>query len=516
MRESSGLANVLFITADQWRGDTLSAVGHPCIRTPALDALAEQGTLFRRHHTVAYPCGPSRASLLTGLYPHTHRSVRNGTPLDARHGNLAQEVRRGGLEPLLFGYTDTSLDPRGRAPDDPARHSYEGVAPGFTPVLNLSESSRAWIADLIAKGYDVPAPEQGRDPLYDPDPAAEAAPGGFGPTRIRAEDSETAFMTDQVLRHLAVLQGKPWFVHLTYICPHPPFAAPAPWHLAYDPAATPAPLRGPSAAAEGAQHPLLAGLHRAVPLDKFLNHAKGPASALDAAGVAAVRAAYYGLASEVDHHLGRVFEFLKASGQWDDTLIVFTSDHGEQLGDHHLFGKLGYFDQSAHIPLILRDPRPAADAGRGRQVDDFTESVDILPTILGWLGLPVPRHCDGRSLLPFCAGERPQDWRDAAHWFYDFGNVRERLGEARLHADECGVQVIRDARRKYVHCTALPPLFFDLERDPGEFEDRSCDPAYAAEMLTYAQKLLSWRMRHEDRTLSHITLEGGYFEEEAR
>ena len=508
------MANVLFITADQWRGDMLSAVGHPCIRTPALDALAAEATLFRRHYTVASPCGPSRASLLTGLYPHTHRSIRNGTPLDARHTNLALEVRRGGWEPLLFGYTDTSVDPRGRAPGDPALDTYEGVAPGFTPVVNLSEASRAWIADLLAKGYDVPVPGEGREPLYDLDPAGEALPGGLQPTRIRAEDSETAFLTDRLLRHLAVWRGRPWFVHLTYICPHPPFAAPAPWHRAYDPAAAPPPLRAATAEQEGAQHPLLAGLHRAVRLDKFLNHAEGPAAALDAAGVAAVRAAYYGLASEVDHHLGRVFDYLKASGQWDDTLIVFTSDHGEQLGDHYLFGKIGYFDQSAHIPLIVRDPRAAADAGRGRQVEAFTESIDILPTILDWLGLAVPRHCDGHSLLPFCRGETPAGWRDAAHWFFDFGDARGPVGEApvRLGPDECGVQVLRDARRKYVHCTALPPLFFDLERDPGEFADLSRDPARAGEVLAYAQKLLSWRMRHEDRALSHISLKDGYFD----
>lgn len=510
------MTNVLFVTADQWRGDTLSAVGHPAIRTPVLDALAAEGTLFRQHYTSAYPCGPSRATLLTGLYPHTHRSVRNGMPLDARHTTLALEARRGGWDPLLFGYTDTSPDPRGRATGDPALDSYEGVAPGFTPILNLSESSRGWIADLLAKGYDIVAPGDGREPLYAPDPEAEAAPGGFGPTRIRAEDSETAFMTDQVLHHLAVLRGRPWFVHLTYICPHPPFAAPAPWHMAYDPATVPPPLRGPSATAEGEQHPLLAALHGAVPLSDFIHGSSGRAADLDAAGVAAVRAAYYGLASEVDHHLGRLFDFLKATGQWDDTLIVFTSDHGEQLGDHHLFGKAGYFDQSAHIPLILRDPRATADAGRGREVEQLTESVDILPTILGWLGLPVPRQCDGASLLPFCHGETPERWRDAVHWFYDFGSPRARLqkGALELRADECGVQVIRDRRRKYVHCTALPPLFFDLERDPDEFEDRSRDPAYAGEMLAYAQRLLSWRMRHEDRTLSHITLDGGYFEGE--
>ena len=85
-----------------------------------------------------------------------------------------------------------------------------------------------------------------------------------------------------------------------------------------------------------------------------------------------------------------------------------------------------------------------------------------------------------------------------------------------LGPDDCGVQVVRDARRKYVHCTALPPLFFDLERDPGEFADLSRDPAYLGEVLAYAQRLLSWRMRHEDRALSHITLKDGYFDGSAR
>ena len=88
--------NVLFITADQWRGDCLSALGHPCLKTPHLDALAAEGALFRRHYTQASPCGPARASLLTGLYAHNHRSIRNGTPLDDRHANLARELRGAG------------------------------------------------------------------------------------------------------------------------------------------------------------------------------------------------------------------------------------------------------------------------------------------------------------------------------------------------------------------------------------------------------------------------------------
>src|SRR5690349_6304851 len=150
------MPNVLLITFDQWRGDCLSALGHQCVRTPNIDALASEGVLFRRHYAQASPCGPSRASLLTGLYMHNHRSTRNGVPLDARHANLALEARKAGFEPLLFGYTDTSLDPRGRDPNDPALKSYEGVMPGFTHMLPMPEQHWAWYDHLASLGYDLP------------------------------------------------------------------------------------------------------------------------------------------------------------------------------------------------------------------------------------------------------------------------------------------------------------------------------------------------------------------------
>jgi len=117
--------NILYITADQWRGEALSARGHPVVRTPHLDALAADGVLFESHYGQCTPCGPSRASLHTGLYAMTHRSVRNGTPLDARFTNIALEARKAGYDPALIGYTDTSVDPRGLDPDDPRlRQSY--------------------------------------------------------------------------------------------------------------------------------------------------------------------------------------------------------------------------------------------------------------------------------------------------------------------------------------------------------------------------------------------------------
>ncbi|MCC7273654.1 MAG: sulfatase, partial [Alphaproteobacteria bacterium] len=173
--------------------------------------------------------------------------------------------------------------------------------------------------------------------------------------------------------------------------------------------------------------------------------------------------------------------------------------------------KDGYHDQAFHIPLVVRDPRPGADAARGRVVDDFSEAVDVMPTVLDWLGLPTPPACDGASLAPFLAGATPARWRDAVHWGFDFRDVRNPYFETALGLapDECGLLVRRDRKGKYVHFAGLPPLFFDLENDPGELADLAGDPARQGQVLDYARKLLSWRMAHEDRTLSHLHLGAG-------
>ncbi len=133
-----------------------------------------------------------------------------------------------------------------------------------------------------------------------------------------------------------------------------------------------------------------------------------------------MRACYYSMINEVDDAVGRLVAHLKSTGEYENTLIVFTCDHGEMGGDHYTWGKELYFDQSFHIPLIIRDPRREADAGRGCQVDAFSESIDIMPTILDWLGAEPPVECDGASLLPFIEGETPKAWRAEAHMELDF------------------------------------------------------------------------------------------------
>ena len=138
---------VLFIVIDQLRADCLLGALADAIELPNLRALMADGTTFSRHYTVTVPCGPARASLLTGLYAMNHRSVRNGTPLDGTLDTLPRELRKAGYEPLLFGYTDTSADPRGLDPFDPALKSYEGVMPGFTELLVMQwETSYPWVA----------------------------------------------------------------------------------------------------------------------------------------------------------------------------------------------------------------------------------------------------------------------------------------------------------------------------------------------------------------------------------
>ena len=490
--------NVLFITADQWRGDCLSALGHSTVRTPNLDALAADGVLFARHYANAAPCGPSRACLHTGLYQHNHRSVTNGTPLDSRHGNWAIESAAIGYDPVLFGYTDTSADPRGFDDTDPRLRSYEGLLPGIRPVCPLDGEPVAWTDWLRAKGYSPPARVDRAYGYRNPGPDYEDGAEHPRPLAFPAEVDETAFLVERLMDFISSA-NTPFVAHLSLLRPHPPFVAPEPYNALYDPLTVPGFMRRSSPEEEGLQHPWLAwrlanGAFRAPTIEARLRR---------------IKAVYYGLMTRVDAEIGRLINFLKSSGLYENTLIIFTSDHGEEMGDHWLLGKGGYFEGSYHIPLIIRDPRAQADARRGRVVQHFTESVDVAPTLLTAIGADAPPHCDGMDLSPFLAGApTPATWRGEAHWEFDFRSVTDpgREDHLGLTSHQCTLNVVRGERYKYVHFTNLPPLFFDLENDPGELDNRIGDPSLQSEILSYAQKLLSWRMNHDEHGLTHIAL----------
>ena len=494
-----GKKNVLLIVVDQWRGLMLPKLGADYLKLPNIDRLCAEGVTFRNHFTQTVPCGPARASLLTGLYMMNHRAVQNTIPLDARFTNLAHELRRGGYDPALVGYTTTTPDPRKTAPSDPRFFVLGDIMEGFHSV-GAFENKDAYFGWVANQGFKLP---KNRDDVWLPQ---GTSPGGATaePAVIPKELSDTAWFTERAMSYLRGHAGKPWFLHLGYYRPHPPFIAPAPYNAMYRPEDMPKVVRASSPAEEAKQNALLAYYVNNVKQASFFQDGQGLGSQMSEAQVAQMRATYCGLMSEIDDHLGRMFAYLEETGQWDDTLIVFTCDHGEQSGDHHLLGKIGYFDESYRIPMIVRDPRAEANGTRGTIVDKFTETIDTMPTILEWLGLPVPRQCDGQSLLSFCEGETPADWRTEVHYEFDFRDLYYSQPETTLGVpmDKCSLAVVQDEHYKYVHFAALPPLFFDLKKDPGQFVNRAADPAYASRMGEYAAKMLDWRLGFADRTLT--------------
>lgn len=509
----SDIKNILLVTFDQWRWDCLSVMGHPLLRTPKLDAFAKDATLFRNHWSVTCPCGPGRSALLTGTYQHKNRALRNGTPLDRRFTNVALETRVLGYEPALFGYTDISPDPRGADHRDPVFNSYEGVLPGMTRICQLDDDFGEWFRDLADKGYALPSQP------WDIFRAERPTPGkgsSHAPAPYKAEDSNAAFLTNQLIDYVRARGDQKWFAHITYISPHPPFIAPAPYHDRYQASDTPSPIRAPTPAEEGAAHPWLdQRIHRH---GQGANQGQGmvigqeldPAT-MDDAELAQIRATYYGMINEVEDQFDRLLQHLKGTGAYDETLIILTSDHGEQLGDHWLFSKTGFFDESYRIPLIIRDPRDIAAAGRGRQIEQITESVDVMPTILDLLAAPIPRQVDGFPLTKFLTGTSPTIWRTEAHVEYDFGDPIHQLYEKGLglRTDQCNLTVIRSEAYKYIHFAGLPPIFYDLHKDPNQLTNRASDPSYQEAMLDMAQRMLTWRMATEDRDLSYFHIDKG-------
>lgn len=469
--------NVLLITLDQFRADCLSSAGHPVVRTPNLDRLAAAGVSLRRHHSQAAPCAPGRAALYTGTYQFNNRVVANGTPLDVRFDNVALAARRAGFTPTLFGYTDQGVDPRTVADrTDPRLSYYHGILPGFEVELNLSGPFTPWMDWLRGFGHVVPTDDY------------EAVAGE--PSRP-AEHSMAAFTTDRLISWIERQDG-PWFAHASYFRPHPPYAAAGHWADAYDPAEVGLPV--PPVEADR-RHPLHEGLLAVT------------GAPTDEAQLRHMRAQYFGMISEIDDQLGRLWDALVRLGHWDDTFIVVTADHGEQLGDQGLQQKAGFFDSSYWVLGIVRDPsQPQA---HGTEVHRFTENIDLFPTLCEAMGVPVPAQCDGMPLTPFLRGEEPPWWRDAAHYEYDWRDIYIADGghpwpwDRRLERQN--LAVVRSDQYAYVQFGDGSWKCFDVGADPT-WRTEVTDPAV---VLPMAQSMLTWRSRHADRTMTGMLLQEG-------
>lgn len=411
------------------------------------------------------------------MYQMNHRVVGNGTPLDDRFDNVARLARSAGYDPTLFGYTDQGIDPRlSSGPDDPRLSTYEGVLPGFTVGVHLPTEHEAWRRWLVEQGHA--------------DPGDGIAALASEPDRP-AEHGVSAFLTDCLIEWLE-RQHEPWFAHASYLRPHPPYAAAGHWSRAYHPDEVGDPL--PPAAQRHPFHELLLGIPEA-------------SAPRDPADMCRMRAQYFGMISDVDAQLGRLWAALEHLGMWDDTVVVVTADHGEQLGDHGLVQKVGWFEQSHHIVGIVRHPRYRQT--HGRVVEAFTENVDMLATIADAMGVETPLQCDGRSLGPWLKGETPTVWRDAAHWEYDWRAVvipfLADSSSDQLRLAAMYLAVTRTDTAAYVQFGDGTWLAFDLVADPT-WRTPLTDPA---QVLALAQRQLLWRGAHGDRTLTGLVLERG-------
>ncbi|MFA6239331.1 MAG: sulfatase-like hydrolase/transferase [Candidatus Hydrogenedentales bacterium] len=481
--------NTLLIIADQFRWDCLGAAGNPIVRTPNLDSLAREGTLFTKCFAQTAPCGPSRMCIFTSRYMCSTRSVNNCTPLVDAHENVAMHIKEAGYSTGILGYNDYALDPR-ILPDGDSRKTglnYANFLPGFDTTLQHEYHSPEYFAYLRSKGY----PEEWCGPeICSTYNVPKGGPGPHLPLRYpahyRAEDSETAFLTGQACDFIRGRAQGGWFLSLNYIKPHPPRICPEPYHVMFDPAEMPPALRR-SEELSG-QHP-------------YLRMARACPSLEDESQLRETKACYYGMIAEVDACIGKVLDTLRATGQWEDTLIVFTSDHGEYMGDHYLLDKGHFFDATMRVPLIVRDPSTQADSMRGRLVDGFCESIDTAPMILEYLGVPVPHRFQGKSQLGLVRSLEGARAKDRVFFEFDF---RGRVPNVRVEdSDSCLLWAVRDDRYKYVQfgLEDMPPLLYDLEKDPGEFLNVAGRPEYASIEVECCRHLLRWRMKHEDQRM---------------
>jgi arylsulfatase A-like enzyme len=284
---------------------------------------------------------------------------------------------------------------------------------------------------------------------------------------------------------------RPWCLHLSYIKQHWPYIAPAPYNAMYGPGDVLPAVRSEEERRD--PHPIYA---------EFMRLRVSSTFARDEVR-SEVIPVYMGLIKQIDDQLGMLFAYMRQRGLLENTLIVFTSDHGDYLGDHWMGEKDLFHEPSVKIPLIVCDPSPQADATRGTVCDELVESIDLAPTFLDALGADADaqsHRLEGHSLLPFLRGQTAlAAWRRYAFSEYDYSilPVAAKLGIEPRHAR---LFMAADKRWKYVHAPGFRPMLYDLASDPHEFRDLGADPAFADERARLYGALSEWGLRLSQRT----------------
>jgi choline-sulfatase len=430
--------NILMIMADQLPAWAVGSYGHPLVKTPNIDALAEEGTLFDTAYTNCPICAPSRASMCTGLYVSKIGAFDNGTDFLSSIPTFMHHLRRAGYEVLLSGKAHFI------GPDQ--MHGFERRL-----TAEIYPSSFVWTPDWTRGAY--PNPGTAVDQLRQ---------AGLCMWSLQLDyDEEVHFRALETLRSLARRQneGRPFFLCASYTHPHDPFITTRRWWDLYEhdeidlPAARERPL--------GEMHPYNQWLQIHHMVDLYPPNEKQIRNA---------RHAFYGMVSYFDSRVGGLVAELERLGLADNTVILVTSDHGEMMGEHGMWFKRTYFEPSTRIPLVFAGPDGYV---RKQRVPEAVSLVDLFPTFLELAGLEdwqeVQETVDGDSLCSYLKGTSRLRKDHALCEYYSEGVCQPMR------------MVIRD-NMKYVYVHKETPLLFDLTSDPQELHNCIDDPAYACQL----------------------------------
>lgn len=455
--------NFVIFIPDQLRADALGAFGNPHVRTPHLDALAARGTRFTNAFVQHPVCVSSRASFLTGWYPHTsgHRSQNH--LLRAHEPNLLRILKDA-------GYHVTWAGRRG-----------DTFAPGVTE-LSVHEY-----------GFTESPPTSPYRPELATWPGGDLWARLFYFGRISGDNldqDEAAIRTAE--QRLAAIPDTPWVLFVPIIAPHCPFRAPEPWFSMYDRDTMPDPI--PPGETEPRYVPALRDLHDLQRVTPQMWRE--------------VIATYYGMVSRMDDHLGRVLSAVERTGQADHTVTLFFADHGEYLGD---FGLIEKWPSALH-PCITQDPLVIAGGGlpEGQVHDGMVELIDVLPTVLELAGIPAPHRHFGRSLLPVLrdpAGEHreyafteggfaieDEPLLENSPFPYDLKTVLQHQ-----RPDLVGkATAIRDKEWTYIWRLYDPPELYHRATDPNEQHNLAGRPEHSIVEHRLNQSLLRWLIATSD------------------
>ena len=427
--------NILFILSDEHNRTALGCHGHPLVRTPTLDALAARGTRFTSAYCNSPVCVPSRASLATGRHPHEVRSWDNATPYAGTPKSWHEMLRDGGVDVVSVGKLHfRGGDDYGFTEELIPLHVVDGVG-DLKGLLRDDTSPRAGMADL----------------------AGQAGPGESHYTGYDRKIAATA--QDWLRRRAERGDDRPFALFVSFVTPHFPLVAPPEFYALYEDQDLAALSQGLTAPAP--RHPVLEKMRRYFDYDSHFD---------DDSRTRALRA-YFGMVSFLDSLVGSVIDALEESGFASATRVLYSSDHGDNLGNREFWGKALLHEDSAAVPMIL-----AGDGiPEGAVVDTPVSLIDVAPTALDCLGLDADPTLPGDSLIGLAS---TPTGRAVLSQYHGAGSVT-------------GQFMLRRGRWKYVHFVGAPPQLFDLQADPEERTDLGADPGHEAVRARLLQDLLA-------------------------